>query len=364
MWLVTSSTWAPSMPGAVDLRRFSPTTTGGGSLGDMQRTAQQLRATNPGSACIFPSPPPQPLLFGKSDFVPGRTKQRAKKARFHVSGHLRQPERLRFLPLFSRSACRGADRQTCLGRLAGCPTGCRGPACCNGLLESLFVAIHPSSLERFAASPPSASCNAPSAALASSEHAALKSFLGWLTSPANSARFSLVKFRNCTQSRDAYLQNALVSPHSGCGSPHDTWSPLMAMPARLLLLFCLSTPVAAPNWNETRSRLKGAAHCCGIPAVARVAKSAWAPRSASRTGRSARAPVQQTTGFLGELAADRSLPPDPLQANSEADFVGWLRIGLLLWLAGLGCVVFLVGRLWFTYSGYFFNWLLRGSLLC
>ena len=162
------------------------------------------------------------------------------------------------------------------------------------------------------------------------------------------------------------LQNALVSPHSGRGSPHDTWSssPLMAMPARLLLLFCLSTPVAAPNWNETRSRLRGAAHCCGIPAVARVAKSAWAPRSASRTGRSARAPVQQTTGFLGELAADRSLPPDPLQANSEADFVGWLRIGLLLWLAGLGCVVFLVGRLWFTYSGYFFNWLLRGSLLC
>ena len=150
----------------------------------------------------------------------------------------------------------------------------------------------------------------------------------------------------------------------------------MAMPARLLLLFCLSTPVAAPNWNETRSRLKGAAHCCGIPAVARVAKSAWAPRSARRTERSARAPrsaerapVQQTTGFLGELAADRSLPPDPLQANSveeeaEADFVGWLRIGLLLWLAGLGCVVFLVGRLWFTYSGFFFNWLLRGSLLC
>ena len=36
----------------------------------------------------------------------------------------------------------------------------------------------------------------------------------------------------------------------------------------------------------------------------------------------------------------------------------------MLWLAGLGCVVFLVGRLWFTYSGLFFNWLLRSTLSC
>ena len=156
----------------------------------------------------------------------------------------------------------------------------------------------------------------------------------------------------------------------------------MPVPARLLLLFCLSTPVAALNWNEMRSRLKGAAHCCGVPA--RAAKSAWAPRTtravtpqvesiterarSARAPRSAeRAPVQQTTGFRGELSAEWSLPLVPLQANSveaEADFGGWLRIGLLLWLAGLSCAVFLVGRLWFTYSGFFFNWLLRGALLC
>ena len=112
----------------------------------------------------------------------------------------------------------------------------------------------------------------------------------------------------------------------------------MSMPARLLLLLvCLSTPVAAPNWNETRSRLKGAATAVGIPAVARAAKSAWAekdsPRRKDRAARSARAPrsaerapaaqqskAQQSAGFLGELAAelaaDRSQPPPPLQASS------------------------------------------------
>jgi len=108
----------------------------------------------------------------------------------------------------------------------------------------------------------------------------------------------------------------------------------MSMPARLLLLLvCLSTPVAAPNWNETRSRLKGAATAVGIPAVARAAKSAWAekdsPRRKDRAARSTRAPrsaerapaaqqskAQQSAGFLGELAADRSPPPAPLQASS------------------------------------------------
>ena len=111
----------------------------------------------------------------------------------------------------------------------------------------------------------------------------------------------------------------------------------MSMPARLLLLLvCLSTPVAAPNWNETRSRLKGAATAVGIPAVARAAKSAWAEKDSPRRkdrARSARAPrsaerapaaqqskAQQSAGFLGELAAelaaDRSQPPPPLQASS------------------------------------------------
>ena len=51
------------------------------------------------------------------------------------------------------------------------------------------------------------------------------------------------------------------------------------------------------------------------------------------------------------------------EPSAEADFGGWLRVGLALWLVGLGCVVFLVGRLWFTYSGLCINWLLRGSPL-
>lgn len=189
MWLVTSSTWAPSMPGAVDLRRFSPTTTGGGSLGAMLNSSAQPTGV---PRAFFP-PPPAAALFcleSRTSFQdePNKGKE-GKVPRDPCLATCGSWNDCVFCPF---SLARPADRQTCLGRLAGCPTGCRGPACCNGLLESLFVAIHPSSLERFAASPPSASCNATSAALASSEHAALKSFLGWLTSPAIPRGFPLV----------------------------------------------------------------------------------------------------------------------------------------------------------------------------
>ena len=137
------------------------------------------------------------------------------------------------------------------------------------------------------------------------------------------------------------------------------------MPARLFPLVCLlSTPVAAPNWNQPLSLLKGAAHCCGIPAVAKTARLVWVgqwPKAKPRPRSAA-----SVRAAASELAGQS--PPAPLQDKSdeeglaEADFGGSL---LLLWLAGLICgVVFLVARLGFDVSGRFFNWLLRGWLTC
>lgn len=110
------------------------------------------------------------------------------------------------------------------------------------------MAIHPPSRERFAASPPSASCNATSAALASSEHTALKSVLGWLTSAANSARFAR-QFRNCTQCGTQLARPGVAALRSRLAARHLEFEPADGDA-------CPAAPTLLPVHTRRRTQLE------------------------------------------------------------------------------------------------------------